>query len=297
MAEGRYFSEREGHVVPRSREDLSEEFWRGVVALMRRLLNDGSLAERFPEPCFEAPFPVDADRDAIGFALQAEVPGFPWPLDPETKPDDLTVLDGLEFFARHVSTVTRRVHHSYGRHDHFTDFDRAQGIELLTRDVNRMLRRCGHPYELIQADGEIEVRRIGSVVLEVELQGELRSGEEELDRLIAVAVSEFHDPDPDVRRQALEHLWDAWERLKTIRDADKRVGIARLLEASVGSEQLRERMNVEGQELTDIGNSFRIRHSEIDRHPISSALDIDYLFHRMYALLVRLIRGSDRGGA
>lgn len=297
MPDDRYFSEREGHFVLRSRETLSERFWAGMVALVRRLLSDGSLAERFPEHCFEAPFPVDTDKEALGFALQAEVPEFPWPLDPREKPSDLAILDALEFFARHVSTVTRRVNHPYGGHDHFTDFDRDQGVGSFTRDVNRMFRRCGHPYELVLADDDVEVQRIGSEVLEADLQTELRSGEDELDRLIALSVREFRNPDPEVRRQALEHIWDAWERLKTLLDPDKRVGIARLLEEAVGSEPLRERMDDEGRELTNIGNTFRIRHSETDRHPIPPGSDIDYLFHRMYALLARLIRGRERDGA
>lgn len=293
MLEGRYFSEREGHVAPRSRDALSEEFWQGLVALMRRLLSDGSLAESFPEHCFEAPFPVETDREALGFALRAEVPGFSWPLNPAEKPSDAAILDTLEFLARRVSAVTQRVHHSYGRHDHFTRFDREHGRESLTMEVNRLLRRCRHPYEMVRAGEDIEVRRTGLEILETEIQQELQSGEEEIDRLIAVAVDEYHDPDPDVRRQALEHLWDAWERLKTLLDPEKRVGVARLLDAAVGSDHLRERMDTESRELTDIGNRFRIRHSETDRHPITSRLDIDYLFHRMYALLARLIRGHN----
>ena len=42
--------------------------------------------------------------------------------------------------------------------------------------------------------------------------------------------------------------------------------------------------------LTDIGNSFHIRHHETTKHPVPEEL-VDYLFVRMYALLRLLVAG------
>lgn len=290
MCADRYFSERELGDAPRTREELSPEFWRGFVALFRRLLANGSLAEAFPDECFEAPYPVDVDMESLGYALQAEVPGAPWPLEAEPLPPGLAILDTIEFVGRHVSQVTARGHHSYGRHDHFYAFDREVGFHEYRQSVNRLLRRCQHPYEL-REDGQV-ARLVGDVAHEV-LGTDLRTGDEELDRLLDQAVREFLDPDPEARQAALEHLWDAWERLKTLPEApDKRRAAEALLARAVDSEPLRERIDGEAQALTDIGNEFRIRHSETDRHRVGDDRDIDYLFVRLYALIRRLVLGS-----
>jgi hypothetical protein len=49
-------------------------------------------------------------------------------------------------------------------------------------------------------------------------------------------------------------------------------------------------------ELTGIGNSFRIRHSEVTQEPLTSADQVDYLFTRMFAFVRMALRGTGRGG-
>jgi hypothetical protein len=50
-------------------------------------------------------------------------------------------------------------------------------------------------------------------VLREELaSAQFRTGEEELDRLLEKARKKFLNPDVSTRREALEVLWDAWER-------------------------------------------------------------------------------------
>ena len=49
-------------------------------------------------------------------------------------------------------------------------------------------------------------------------------------------------------------------------------------------------------ELTDIGNNFMIRHTEVGKKPITSSQDVDYLFQRMFAVVRLLLKGTGRGG-
>ena len=284
-----YYSEREQGVVPATESALSDGFCVGFRTLIGRLMRDGSFAEVFPEHCFENPVPVDCDGKAMSEALRAEVPEFSWPVEGQL-PKTLPMLDAVEFYARHVSRVAERVWHSYGRHDHFVRFDRMAGFRDYADTVNRLFRRNRHPYEL--GDNQ-RVRRTVPEVLDVVLETELRTGDGELDKLISSAIERFRNPDLDVRKEALEKLWDAWERLKTLLNPDKKTGVKELLETIPGAE-LRERIDSEASALTRIGNDFLIRHSETDRIPIETDAEVDYLFHRLYALIRFLVMGLAR---
>lgn len=119
-----------------------------------------------------------------------------------------------------------------------------------------------------------------------------RTADAELNRILESARSKFLSPDPDLRREALEKLWDAWERLKTVLyPDDKKQSVSALLDRVAPTYNLRSVLETEARELTRIGNDFQIRHSEANRIPIESSAHIDYLFHRLFAMIQLLLKG------
>ena len=48
--------------------------------------------------------------------------------------------------------------------------------------------------------------------------------------------------------------------------------------------------------LTKIGNSFRIRHSEVDQESVNSPEAIDYLLGRMCGFVRLVLKSTGRGG-
>ena len=99
-----------------------------------------------------------------------------------------------------------------------------------------------------------------------------------------------------IRRESLEKLWDAWERLKTLEPGrDKRESAGRLLDKAAGEPTLRAKIEEEAIALTNIGNTFMIRHTETDKIPITDSAHIDYLFHRMFSMIRLLLKTSGRG--
>lgn len=291
----RYYSERLTGEVERESQDISGPFWGGFVSLVQSRSRDGWFSERYPLHCFEAPLPVETDEDALGRAFVAHNLRIPWPLGSQNAPTTLDVLDAVEFFGRVVSMPSGRFYHDYGRHNHITSFDRAQGFEDYRTEINTMLRRCSHPYEM---DSSGRIQRLGPPVLREDLESAVfSSGDAELDRLLETARRRFQDPDPQVRAEALEKLWDAWERLKTILPGDKKASVKALLDAAVAEPTLRERVEREARELTEIGNSFMIRHAETDKVPINESEHVDYLFHRMFALILMILRARRKAGA
>lgn len=149
-------------------------------------------------------------------------------------------------------------------------------------------------FELV--DGEV-IRRAPAGIDDALAQTLFQSGDAQLDKLLDAARQKFLHRSLDVRREALEKLWDAWERLKTVEPGkDKKASTAALLDKVTSEPTLRGRLELEARELTDIGNTFMIRHTEINKVPVTESAQVDYLFHRLFAVIRLILRATGRGG-
>lgn len=289
-----YFSEREYGFPPRNDEKINQGFWNGFRTYIEARISDGSLAERFPINCYETPVPIDCDESAIKLALQSEVSSINWPFS-DDMPDSLSVLDMVEFFYRSISKPSKREYHPFFKHNHLISFDKNAGQQEYLDDVNRLFRRNNLAFELKE---EGKVIRLGPVLLRGALvKTVFKTEDEELNRLLELAREKFCDPDVKIRREAVEKLWDAWERLKTLeKGSDKKKQTAILFTKAISDPEFRKCIDEEAIALTKIGNDFAIRHTETNKVIISNSEDLDYLFHRLFALIQLLLRRTGRGG-
>ena len=90
------------------------------------------------------------------------------------------------------------------------NYDIDAGQENFRDDINRIFRRNCLVYELSQ-EGRIQ-RLVPRVLHETLLSPQFLTGDSELDNLLETAQNKFLDFDQAIRREALKHLWDAWER-------------------------------------------------------------------------------------
>lgn len=289
-----YFSERELGMPPQNKEKVDYRFWSGFRTYIEARINDGSLAERFPINCHESHIPIGCDESAIKSAFQSEVSPINWPFSDDI-PDSLLVLDAVEFFYRSISKPSRKEYHPFLKHNHLISFDKNAGQREYLDDVNTLFRRNNLAFEL---QGIGQVVRLGHVVFRETLASAIfRTGDKELNRLLEIAREKFRDPDVNIRREAVEKLWDAWERLKTLeKGSDKKKQTEALFTKAIPDPEFRERINEEAIALTKIGNDFAIRHTETSKVIISDNEYLDYLFHRLFALIQLLLRRTDRGG-
>lgn len=58
---------------------------------------------------------------------------------------------------------------------------------------------------------------------------------------------------------------------------------------SSGESALRTTPGAEAQELTSIGNSHPIRRSGVNQVPVIDADQVDYLFHRVFAMILLML--------
>jgi hypothetical protein len=75
---------------------------------------------------------------------------------------------------------------------------------------------------------------------------------------------------------------------------DKRAGIDTLLDSAAGGLQFRQLLETEARSLTVAGNTFQIRHHEVGQEAIASSAEVDYLFHRLFALTQLLLAARSR---
>lgn len=289
-----YFSDRERGPRARTEELIPERVWGALYDLIQGRIDDGSFGASFPEMCPDGRGPIGTDQAAFWRTARAEIPDLPEYLYPGEVPELLVILDLLEFCARSIGQPIPRDYHSHFGHYHLK-FDRPAGLAEFVVWVERLFARNGIAFELT-AEGV--ARRLGPPVLRDELrQAVFHTNDTETDRLLEDARRRFLSPQFADRSDAIEKLWDAFERIKTLENgANKQQTAAQLLDRAAlpQTPKFRAFLGNEAKELTHIGNSLRIRHSETDKEPLATSEQIDYLFHRLFSFLLLLLRATNR---
>jgi hypothetical protein len=180
------------------------------------------------------------------------------------------------------------------QHTHYT-YDKAGGQTRFEEDINRIFERNGLAFNLVGG----EVGRIAPAVFQEALaETVFKTGDAILDEMLESARQKFLNRSFTMRRESLEKLWDAWERLKTVEAGkDKKAKVTVLLDKAGAEPTFRGILEVEAKSLTELGNTLMIRHSETDKIPIRESVQVDYLFQRMFAMLVLLLKASGRTGS
>jgi len=292
-----YFTDRERAPRPRTVEVINRTVWTALQYLIQSRIDNGSFGFKFPEACPDGAGISGTDARKFDIIARAEIPELPelW-LNPnvESPPDTLVILDLLEFCARNVARPITQGYHDYFRHYHLK-FDRAEGLKDFVDDANRLLSRNAIGFELT-AQGK--ATRLAPPLLRNALADVLfHSGDMETDRLLEDARRLFLSPDIEDRRNALEKLWDAFERIKTLEPGnDKPAQATALLGKATQGPRFRAFLEKEAKELTAIGNSLQIRHFETTQEKLERSDEADYLFHGMFSFIWLVLRATGREG-
>ncbi len=282
-----YFSDKEIGAKPAVKLEIGLTAWGGLVALFDGLVTNGAFGIDYPENCPDGRGPTGTDSYRLGLAIRSEIPQISWPLRADHTPPTLSILDMLEFGFAHVSEPTVASYHSFFGHHHLV-FDREEGQRQFRIRTNRILARSKIAYEI---DRTGSVTRLAPPVLNDLTRCTFQTGDAALDAMLESAKAKFLNTDPRVRREALEKLWDAWERLKTLENgSDKRASTQALLDKVSVEPEFRKLLDVEARCLTEVGNTFHIRHSETNQIELRTEDHVDYLFHRLFSLIWMLLR-------
>ena len=283
------FSERMGQPQPRVKEVLDENVRTALLQLIEVRVDDNSFGLKFPEQCPDGHGNSGCDQQA----LRNNMAGFQviWPSDARRLVHeditDIQIFDLLEYAYEYVAKPIPGAYHSYFSHSHH-DYDQEAGRKQLEEEVNRLFERNGIAFQL-QA-GQVE-RLVPSILEEILLPTQFNTGDQILNELLSTAREKFLNRDLKVRREAIEKLWDAWERLKSLSDpVDKKNSVKMLLDRVTTEPNLRDRVEVEARQLTEIGNNFFIRHTEVTKPAIADSHQVDYLFHRLFSFIRMILQ-------
>tara|TARA_Y100000310_G_C20550906_1_gene748028 strand:+ start:518 stop:1051 length:534 start_codon:yes stop_codon:yes gene_type:complete len=172
------------------------------------------------------------------------------------------------------------------------DEERDEGKIEFQERINLIFSRNHISYELKDTG---DIVRLAPEVLSDSLNSALFTTPDPiLNRMLEESRKKFMNPSEVIRRESIERLWDAWERIKTIlKPENKKFSITLLLEKCSPEENFRELLNEEAKKLTGIGNTFHIRHSEVNQVEIQTSEQIDYIFHRLFSFILLILKKLD----
>lgn len=327
MSTSPLYSDRTEGSKPRDIEVLPKETARALLGLVQREIKDNWFAEKFPKECEDGKGIAGTDRSRLQADIDGVIPRLGYPLASKADQDlpeivdparmtevqrlcgpgtstaivaDSGIFDLLEYTARRIALPSQRRFHEFFSHYEleFYGNSRKEAQEIFKEEVNELLGRGGVIYEFVSVDGTLQIQRMGTPEVR-RLMADLQpnSGDKELDDLIIEARKRYLSHKEDERRIGLEKLWDAFERLKTIEPLpdgknDKKASVKQLL-SHIADESLRKVVEGDMEALTTVGNQFRIRHHETDKHVVPVD-QYDYLFARMSNVIITLLRASNR---
>ena len=296
------YSERHGMRKPIKRTStISSEMYALLFDCCEKYHEN--LAWKFPEQCPDGRGICGFDAAKFSNELLFEIPELFRRYDKIVIPgkkeyssddedfDQYALLDYIEFIGQNCKDVSRRTWHSFFGHDDMSFSNKSDIFEDFRNEINGIFLKVGLLFVLTEE--KIIERVIEDSVLtpdvEAVVEAVIEPGTKEL---LEEAIALFKHPNPAARNDAVEKLWDAFERLKTYYTTlDKRTSATKIVEDMSNKQtEFEQLFNDEFVALTKIGNDYRIRHHETNKIDIQDMRHYDYFFNRCLALIATAIQ-------
>lgn len=260
------------------------------------------LAWKYPEECPDGNNCCGLDYDKFDMDIEFEIPtlfrrngriskpqSIQLPFEDEPINDEFdqyALIDLIEFVAQNIRDITRKSYHSFFRHDDLSFGETNEIAGKFIEEINRTFQQTGLLYQLTI---NLEVERIEeTAILTEKMEKDIQAIKEPgLRELLIMAVQKHRSPYPNDQKDAVEKIWDAFERLKTYyTNKNKRESADQIIgDMSDGKDEYIELFTTEFKLLTEIGNNYRIRHHETSKIDITDIRHYDYFFNRCLALI------------
>jgi hypothetical protein len=167
----------------------------------------------------------------------------------------------------------------------FTVFDVIESFNMHTTKSSQFVNEINTIFKLNNINVELRNGEVHSTSNKtIGLDDSTNINEAGLEELIRTAENLYNEGDYSY---AVEKIWDAFERIKTYYPTlDKKKSAEKIInDISYGNEHIKKMFDNEFKVLTDTGNSYRIRHHEINKIDISKELHYKYFYKRCLALI------------
>jgi hypothetical protein len=282
-----FFSDAQDGPRPLTHDELPASAWTGIAGTFHRFMDKDFFAGEFPIQCEDGSAVVGTSSGGLRAQLVGQIPDLDgWPSE-RNQPSTVTAMDVVVFGWKYVQQPNPRHHHRFPDHHHY-NFDRKAGRDLWRNEINGILSRNGVS---LRQESDGSVVRVGSAAAGLATRSPVPlTGNGPLDEKLATALRKYADADLVVRLEALEALWDALERVKTVIDpTDKKRSATELVERMAAAPASRDLLAAEFRAVTAIGNDFQIRHHEVSKCPVEAVM-VDLLFTRCLTLVEAAVR-------
>lgn len=203
------------------------------------------------------------------------------------------LFDLIEYICENAMDFEKRDHHSYFQHYHLKFKDSNECVINFRNEINELFDITNLLYEL---DSNYEVQRVVSNDSQLEATSKLVSNtnDDTLKKLINEAISYYRKPGTNNIQIATEKIWDAFERIKTKLDEDKKKSVTKLISIiSDSNDDFNKLLDTEFKSLTNIGNQFCIRHFETGKIELKDENQYEYLFNRCLSVVLLSLKYID----
>lgn len=200
--------------------------------------------------------------------------------------DQYALLDFVEFIGQNCKDIAVGSFHSFFAHNHLNILETNDVFKTYRKEINNIFEKTGLLFTL--TDHKIIERVIENTPLSGEVESDVaRVTEVGTKQLLEEAIVLHKHPHPAARKEAVEKIWDALERLKTYyATLDKKCSAEKIVsDMSNGQAEFAKLFDDEFKVLTAIGNNFRIRHHETNKIDIVDNRHYDYFFNRCLSLI------------
>lgn len=296
------FTERHGMRSPVERTST-------ITADMYALLFDAcvkhyrNLSWRFPEQCPDGHGCCGVDGEALERDLKFTIPSLYrnssgkidkpryslW--DEDVQFDQYALLDFVEYIGQRCRDIEELDYHKFFMHHHLALLQTDAIFKYFQHEINSIFYKTGLLFELTDTKTIERVTEDGIINSEIKNAIHLFK-EQGVKELLEESILLFKQPRPISRGHAVEKMWDAFERIKTFHTTlDKKSSSQKIIhDISSGNSKFIELFEKEFEELTKIGNNFRIRHHETNKIDIIDERHYDYFFNRCLSLMSLAIR-------
>jgi hypothetical protein len=206
--------------------------------------------------------------------------------------DQYSLIDLIEYVAQNIKDISEGWNNDrYKNYWHIHCLDTTNVFDDYRNEINEIFQESGLLFTLTH--GKLIERIVENTPLSPEIETQVQQIAEYGTReLMKDAIALYKTPNPAARQDSVEKIWDALERLKTYyTNLDKRGSATKVVnDMSNGKSGFITIFDAEFRALTDIGNSFRIRHHETNRIDITDNRHYDYFFNRCLSLIALAIQ-------
>lgn len=281
-----YYTQRIRIAIQPPDPQIGEDFWLAFCTYIDRLTSANYLCRAFPVRCDDYSNSYGRDDDAIAARLTEGLGRIQWPIPPDQPPQSERVLDILEFFFSHVAKPKACWRCGLCGNIHQQGYDLGNGRKEYTAEINKMLARFNHPYRLQKG----QVVRIGCELIDDRIaQVDFVTPDSHLLHLLNCAKEDFYDRSGTRKLDGLRNVVEAFERLKTIENRDKKKGAEMLVHKLSPDIEIRSHFDEHLRRLTEFHNKYTIRHNETDKITLTDEGLVDYLFYSYYNLVILIM--------